>query len=183
MERHFLRGLCCSLQYAAVRTRPDLAAKVGQLQASVPRAKVKDLLETNRVLYEGKRHEVCLMIVPIPTSNVTFCAFSDASFSSATNLASRQGTLIFTTDGMLSRNEMSVVSPMAWSSRKIPRVVTSTLSAEAIALSATLDRLSYLRIVWEWLKNPGKNWAEPNEVLSNALHCNAVTDCKSVFDV
>ena len=54
MERHFLRGLCCSLQYAAVHTRPDLAAKVGQLQASIPRAKVKDLLETNRVLYEGK---------------------------------------------------------------------------------------------------------------------------------
>ena len=183
MEKYFLRGLCGSLQYAAVHTRPDLAAKVGQLQATIPRAKVKDLLEANRVLYEGKRHEVCLMIVPIHVSDVTFCAFSDASFSSATNLASRQGTLIFSTDGMLSKNEMSVVCPMAWSSRKIPRVVTSTLSAEAIALSTTLDRLSYIRIVWEWLKNPGINWAEPNEVLSNAPHCNAVTDCKSVFDV
>ena len=138
-DKHFLRGLHGSLQYAAVHTRPDLAAKVGQLQASISKPKAKDLLEANRVLYEGKRNEVCLLIAPIPTAKVTFCAFSDASFSTATNLAARQGTLTFTTDGELSRNQRSVVCPVAWSSKKIPRVVTSTLSAEAVALSATLD--------------------------------------------
>ena len=60
--------------------------------------------------------------------------------------------------------------------------MTSTLSAEAIALSHTLDRLSFIRICWEWLKDPSIDWANPEAVLDNAPRCNAVTDCKSVFD-
>ena len=57
-ERYSLRALCGSMQYAAVHTRPDLAAKVGQLQSCIPKGKVKDLLEANRVLYDGKKHHV-----------------------------------------------------------------------------------------------------------------------------
>ena len=146
VERQELRRVCGSLQYAAVHTRPDLAAKTGQLQSMVTKAKIKHLLEANRVLFEGKKHPVCLMIVPIPERQVAFCVFSDASFSMSRESSSRQGTLIFATDVKLSQNERTVVCPMAWSSKKIPRVVTSTLSAESMALSASLDRLGYIRI-------------------------------------
>ena len=182
-ERQQLRRLIGSIQYAAVHTRPDLAAKTGQLQSQVTKAKVKHLLEANRVLYEGKVHPVCLMLVPIPEAQVAFCVFSDASFSSSKDLTSRQGSLIFATDTRLAKNERAVVCPIAWSSRKIPRVVTSTLSAEAMALSSSLDRLGYIRICWEWLKDPSVNWADPSTVLSRAPTASAVTDCKSVFDI
>ena len=182
-ERYHLRALCGSIQYAAVHTRPDLAAKVGQLQSCIPRGKVKDLLEANRVLYEGKRHHVCIMVVPIRIEDLTFCAFSDASFATASNLQSRQGTLIFTTDKNLAENKRAVVCPVAWSSRKIPRVVTSTLSAEAVALSSTLDRLGFLRLFWEWVKDPSVDWTCPDKILKEAPRCNAVTDCKSVYDI
>ena len=182
-EKQHLRGLCGSLQFAAVHTRPDLAAKVGQLQSRIPRGQIKDLLEANKVLYEGKRHHVCLLVVPIAVHDVTFCAFSDASFSTAKDLSSRQGTLIFATEQRMSDNQRSVVCPIAWSSKKIPRVVTSTLSAEAMALSSTLDRLSFIRIFWEWIKDPSVDWANVEQVLSTAPKCTAVTDCKSVYDV
>ena len=66
--------------------------------------------------------------------------FSDASFSTSRDMSSRQGTLIFATDVKLSRNERTVVCPMAWSSKKIPRVVTSTLRAGSIALSSSLEQ-------------------------------------------
>ena len=112
-ERQCLRGLCGSLQFAAVHSRPDLCAKVGQLQASIPKGKVSDLLEGNRILYEGKQHPVCVLIVPIPLRDVTFCAFSDASFATAKNLSSRQGTLMFSTSSQLSQNQKAVVCPMA----------------------------------------------------------------------
>ena len=69
-------------------------------------------------------------------------------------MTSRQGSLIFPTDLGLAQNERTVVCPMAGSSRRIPRVVTSTLGAEAIALSGALDRLGYIGVCWEWLKNP-----------------------------
>ena len=123
------------------------------------------------------------MVVPIRIEDLTFCAFSDASFATASNLQSRQGTLIFTTDKNLAENKRAVVCPVAWSSRKIPRVVTSTLSAEAVALSSTLDRLGFLRLFWEWVKDPSVDWTCPDKILKEAPRCNAVTDCKSVYDI
>ena len=82
-EVHELRRLNGSLQYAAVHSRPDIAAKVGYLQSQVNKGRVKHLIEANRVLREAKSHSVSLMIVPIPEQHVTFCTFSDASFPSS----------------------------------------------------------------------------------------------------
>eukprot|EP00435_Cladocopium_sp_Y103_P052633 s419_g16.t1 len=178
-----LRRICGSLQFAAVHTRPDLAAKVGHLQSMVTKGKVQHLLEANRVLMEGKKNSLCLMVVPIPEQQVTFCSFSDAFFSTNKDSASRQGCLIFSTDLKLAQNERTVICPMAWSSKKIPRVVTSTLSAESISLSSALDRLGYIRVCWEWLKNPAVDWSDPSKILSSAPLASAVTDCKSVFDI
>ncbi|OLP76195.1 Copia protein [Symbiodinium microadriaticum] len=48
-EVHELRRLNGSLQYAAVHTRPDIAAKVGFLQSMVTKGRVKHLLEANKV--------------------------------------------------------------------------------------------------------------------------------------
>ena len=183
VERQQLRQICGSLQYAAVHTRPDICAKVGILSSKIGKAVIEDLLQANRVLYEAKTHTVSLTIVPIPEERLTFCAFSDASFATNKSETSRQGTLIVSTDCDLSRNKTAVVCPMAWSSKKIPRVVTSTLSAEAIALSSSLDRLGYLRVCWEWFKNPGIDWTDVSEVLNRAPLANLVTDCKSVYDV
>ena len=81
-EVQMLRQICGSLQYSAVHTRPDLAAKVGELQAAIPHGRIEHLISANRVLYEAKTKAVSLMIVPIKESDVTFCAFSDASFES-----------------------------------------------------------------------------------------------------
>ena len=47
-ETQMLRQICGSLQYAAVHTRPDLAAKVGELQAAIPKGRIDHLLNANR---------------------------------------------------------------------------------------------------------------------------------------
>eukprot|EP00435_Cladocopium_sp_Y103_P056318 s71_g19.t1 len=182
-ERQCLRQLCGSLQYAAVQMRPDICAKVGLLQSSIPRACIEDLLEANRVLLEAKANPVTIMIIPIPEKQVAFCGFSDASFETKKGVSSRQGTIIFTTDGNMAENQLSVICPIAWSSRKIPRVVRSTLSAEASALSSTLDRISWLRVMWAWLRDPGIDWTNPLEILQGSSLATIATDCKSVFDL
>jgi hypothetical protein len=183
LETQQLRQICGSLQYAAVHTRPDLSAKVGELQSAVASGKVEHLINANRVLYEAKANPVSLMIVPIPEHAVTFCAFSDASFETGKGRSTRQGTLIFSTDGKLEDNVKTVVCPVAWSSKKIPRVVRSTLSAEAIALGSTLDRLSWIRVFWEWMKNPAVDWSNPSDILREAPRSVVATDCKSVYDL
>lgn len=73
--------------------------------------------------------------------------------------------------------------PIAWSSRKTPRVVRSTLSAEAIALSGALDRLSWIRLMWEWTKDPGVNISNPEALLTHAPISVVATGCKSVYDL
>ena len=178
-----LRSLVGALQYAAVHTRPDLAAKVGELQSSVPRATVNDLLLANRVLYEAKANKVSLMAVPISPSQVSFCAFSDASFLSGKEKYAHQGGLIFATTPELLNNQKTIVAPVAWISKKIHRVTRSTLGAEAIALSGTMDRLLWIRLLWEWLNNPAVNWRSPEEALGRARKAALVTDCKSAYDL
>ena len=178
VEVQQLRQICGSLQYASVHTRPDLAAKVGELQTAVTKGKIEHLITANRVLYEAKSHSVSLMIVPIKEQQVTFCAFSDACFETGKGQSTR--TIIFSTDGGLEENVKTVVCPIAWSSKKIPRVVRSTLSAEAVALGSTLDRLSWIRVFWEWMKNPAIDWSEPSAVLRLAPRSVVATDCKSV---
>jgi len=98
-----------------------LSAKVGELQTSVPRAKIEDLVQANRVLHEAKVNKVSLMILPIDPSRVTFCAFSDASFMSNKSLQAHQGTIIFvTTPGPLG-NKKAIVALIAWTStRRFP---------------------------------------------------------------
>ena len=182
-ERARFRQLIGSLQYAAVHTRADISAKVGELQSAVNRAQVTHLLEANRVLYEAKTNPVSIMIVPIAENEVTFCAFSDASFASSTKLSAHQGSMIFATHSSILENQTAVVCPMAWSSKRIPRVVRSTLGAEAFALSNSVDRLSWIRILWAWLKDAEVKWQEPENLLQKEPTAAAVTDCKSVYDL
>jgi hypothetical protein len=164
-----------SLQYATVHTRPDLAAKVGQLQSKVPIATVETLLEANKVLKEALETSTTSIMFPsVDLKTLTFCGFSDASFASNTRDNSYQGSLILSTSTSLVLNQQTFIAPLAWSSKKIQRVVRSTLSAEACAMSKNLDRLSWIRDV---------NWRIPKEVLRSAPAAVAVTDCKSMFDL
>ena len=160
-----------------------MAAKVGMLQSVVPKAKILHLIEANRLLHEAKSHHVSLMTVPIPEQHVAFCTFSDASFASTKDSNSYQGTLVVATDWRMLANERAVIVPMAWSSRKIARVVRSTLSAEVVSLCNSVDRMSWLRLFWEWMKDPSVDISQPDEVLKGAPQAALVTDCKSAYDI
>ena len=196
-EKRQLRAIIGSLQYAAVHTRPDIASALSMLQSAVPKATISTLIEANRILHEAKRHhDTSIVIQPIPLQDVRFLAFSDASFASAKNPDSHAGSIILATHKDLDQNRPCSVSPLTWSSRKIQKVVTSTLSAEAVALNSTLDQLSWLRLYWGWLLNDQVRWKHPKEALdqlpkshtiataSDSLTPSvAATDCKSLFDL
>ena len=182
-ERRSLRSLVGALQYAAVHTRPDLSAKIGEIQAVVTKATVGDLILGNKVLHEAKTHPVSLMVLPIQPDHVTLCAFSDASFLSGKNSNAHQGTLIFVTSPEILANQKAVVAPIAWTSKKVARVVRSTLSAEAAALSNTVDRLLWIRMLWAWISNPDCEWSSPEKVLTEQNKAAVVTDCRSMYDI
>ena len=183
VERTELRRIIGALQYASVHSRPDISAKVGELQSAVTKARVKDLLLANKVLQEAKENPMTLMVLPVDPTMVTFCAFSDASFASTKENAAHQGSLIFVTTPELLDNKRAVVAPIAWSSKRVPRVVRSTLGAESAALSYAVDRLMWLRLLWAWLMNPDCDWKHPEKFLPGQNQAGLVTDCKSAYDL
>ena len=136
-ERGSLRGLVGSLQYAAVNTRPDLSSRLSSLQSAINHATVDTLLEANRLLHEAKKHhDVTITIRPIPYKDFRFMAFSDASFPSHKKPESHPGAIIVGTHHEISNNIQCPISPVSWGSKKIQKVVTSTLAAETTSLAS-----------------------------------------------
>ena len=75
------------------------------------------------------------------------------------------------------------MAPVAWYSKKIPRVVRSTLGAEAAALSNSADRLLWIRVLWATLLRPDCDWKNPEKLLLEENSGALVTDCKSAYDL
>ena len=183
-ERQALRGLIGSVQYAATNTRPDLSAKLSLLQAKINSATVKDLGDANRLLQEAKIHKhTKITIKSIPLHDVRFVSFSDASFANRANSQSQKGCLILASSKHIGEWQASEISPLLWYSRKIARVVGSTLASETYALSGSVDLLSWLRIHWSWLLKPSEEWKNPEKYLAQSPEAYAVVDCKSLYDL
>ena len=194
-ERHLLRGLIGSLQYAAVHTRPDLSSALSQLQSQINNATITTLIMANKTLHTAKKHhDVTIKIKPIAPEDLRFIAFSDASFASKAKPESYAGMIVLATHKDIAQNKSCVISPLSWGTKKIQRVVTSTLSAETSALSTTLDQLTWMRVYWAGLLNPAIPWQKPETIhtLPKAvtvptikIDANdlAITDCKSLYDL
>eukprot|EP00435_Cladocopium_sp_Y103_P019613 s385_g4.t1 len=183
-ERQSLRALVGSIQYAATNTRPDLSAKLSLLQAKITTATVKDLLEGNRLLHEAKSHKhTKITFKSIPLHDLRFVSFSNASFANRANAQSQKGCLILAASKCIGESQASDVSPLLWYSKKIARVVSSTLASEAYALSGAVDLLSWIRIHWSWICCPNNEWKNPEQSLAKGPEAYAVVDCKSLYDL
>ena len=183
-ELQDLRGLIGSLQYAATNTRPDLSCRLSLLQAKVTCATVSDLLHGNRLLNDAKRcSDTEIRIKALPPQRVRFISFSDAAFATREKAHSQKGCLILTTTDDIDQLKSAPVSPVIWYSKKINRVVASTLASETYALSGALDLLSWTRIHWAWILNPDLEWKVPETALKGLPAAFAVVDCKSLFDL
>lgn len=64
-----LRGVIGSLQFAVTHTRPDMAAKLGEVQVQISKAVLREAQETS---------DVHLCFHSIPTDQLTHVSFGDA---------------------------------------------------------------------------------------------------------
>ena len=94
-----------------------------------------------------------------------------------------QGPIICATSTELDQNRQAPLSPLTWSSKKISRVVRSTLSAEAFSMSQSVDRLSWARLLWGCLVINEFNWRNPSQGFKQMNQAIITTDCRSLFDL
>lgn len=183
-ELQDLRGLIGSLQYAATNTRPDISCRLSLIQARITCATVQDLLQGNKLLHDAKRFaDTSIRIQSLKPHEVRFLSYSDAAFATREKANSQKGCLIMATTEGVDQEKSSLVSPLVWFSKKINRVVASTLASETYALSGALDLLSWTRMHWAWILNPSIPWRDMENTLKSLPPAFAVVDCKSLFDL
>jgi hypothetical protein len=128
-EKDEFRALIGQLNWVSTQTRPDIAFEVCQLSSILESPKVDDLLRANKVVKKIKSEDVSLSYRKL--TNIGECSiecYSDASFGNLTDGGSQGGYIVFIVDDIGRR------CPVTWQSRRIRRVVKSTLAAETLAL-------------------------------------------------
>ena len=148
------------------------------------RPSVQTMLEANKVLREAQDFKsMTVTFQSISTSQLTYVSFGDASFASSKNLNSHQGVVVAATTCELQKNAEAPLTPLVWISKRIARVVRSTLSAEAYAMSKSVDTLGWIRAMWACINLPDFDWSQPRESFHRLHPALIVTDCKSLFDL
>ena len=162
-EKKQYRGLVGQLQWIATHTRPDIAFDTCELSVSFSKATISDLVKLNKLVDRVKREPLSLFFPRLHNlSEGTLECYTDAAFANLPNGGSQGAFIIFITD----RNGKRC--PIHWQTRKLKRVVKSTIAAETMALLEGAEASIYIAAI---LKQ-----------LGCAVRINCVTDNKSLYD-
>ena len=166
-EKTMMRQLIGQLNWLATQTRPDLLYECCYFMSLVNKATVADIIQLNKVVRKAKKEEIVLRIPNIGRlEDAKIICYSDASFGTLNDGGSQGGYVIF-----LSNSDSSVVIPIAWQSRRVRRVVKSTLAAETLALVDAAETSFWICCILQDLIR---------SVTTIPIDCR--TDCQSLVD-
>ena len=130
---------------------------MSMLAGNVTNATTTTLQEANKVLrYAKENNDVGLEYRPLSASkdNITFIAFSNASFACRSDLSSQGGYLVAMVDKTVAKGEQGHYNVLDWRSWKLARVSRSTLAAESQAASEAADSLLFTTTFWNLIWRP-----------------------------
>lgn len=129
-EHANFRTLVGQLSWISTHTRPDIAFETCELGSASKSATITDLIKLNKLVERIKSKSVNLYFPKTGTpKNCIIKCFTDASFRNLAQEGSQAGFIIF-----IDHEEEQKRCPIHWQSKKIDRVVDSTLAAETHAL-------------------------------------------------
>ena len=139
IEKNEYRALVGQLNWLAANTRPDIAYDICELSVATKKATVGDLLKLNKVVDRVVKDSVKLHFPAMQELQSCYIeCYTDAAFGNLPDSGSQGGTIIFLKDSAGQR------CPLFWQSKKLRRVVRSTLAAEASALAEGAERAIYI---------------------------------------
>ena len=128
-EKKAYRALVGQLNWVATHTRPDVAFETCILSISFYESTIADLIRLNKLVERVKREKMNLFFPRL--QNFKTCSlecYTDAAHKNLPNGKSQGGLIIFLQD------EIGNKCPIFWRSKKLERVVKSSLAAETQAL-------------------------------------------------
>ena len=131
-ERKSLRSVVGQLNWLATQTRPDLSFSVSELGSNFKEATVKHLVKANKLVKRAKINACSLFFLKLDLTNLKVRCYADASFGKLRDGGSQGGMFV----ELFSNNR---TAPIAWQSKRISRVVNSTMAAETLAMVKALD--------------------------------------------
>ena len=140
-EKRLLRGIVGQLNWIAFQTRPDVAFDACNTAVSLKDATIKDIKSANKSIKKAKSSDINIQFNNVGNlEHAKIVCYTDASFRNLKGESSQGGHIIF-----IKSNKN--FSPVTWQSKKIKRVVKSTLAAEALALDDAADCCFYLKTI------------------------------------
>ena len=121
-----------------------------------------------------------IIIRNIPVEHLRFMGVHDAAHAKLEGGALQQGHLILAVHASIT-NCRVLVSVLSWQSKKIKRVVRSSLAAETCSVSTCQEHLDWMRTMWEQMTR-GEFVLENYEQFLTVGPSILVTDCKSLYD-
>ena len=138
-----LRSLIGKLNWALNVSRPDIGYETRYISTILNNPQVKYIHRANKIIKQLKGEHLAIKFPAFKNPDeLSLIVFSDASYGNLPNGSSQAAYIIFLTD----KNFIS--SPLCWNSFKLKRVVSSTLSAETLALSEALDHAHLLSHIY-----------------------------------
>ena len=184
-ETSMLRGLIGGLQWPATQTAPYLQCAVSQLAGEISTATINTIEHGHKVLRMAKSNsDTGLQYHDLGGDplQVTFLAYSDASFASRKDLSSQGGYLISMVHHSVCSGETGHYNLVDWRSWKWPRIARSSLAAESQACSECADALMFACVFWKLLWIPEIPLDDVDTPVLAHPPC-LVIDAKALYDL
>lgn len=138
LEVTCLKQLSGQLNYVTTQSRPDLAFVNCMIGNGINKATVRDVFYANRALRRFRDHEISLFFLRLNLQTCSLVGFCDASFANLPDSGSQGAFIIFLVDSN------GLYCPLAWQSRRIRRVVHSTIAAECLSAVEVAETCTFL---------------------------------------
>ena len=179
-----LKQFCGQINWLSTQGRPDISFDCCYIANSLKSGDRKVFAAANKIVKKVKNQDVTLAFYSdFDVSSCSVVSFCDASFANLPNAGSQGGYISLLVD------KNGVNCPLTWQSRKVKRVVKSTLAAECLAAVACAEMTIYLaRLIEDILKIPGNSVETyvfcDNKNLVNAVHSSTnLEDKRLIIDV
>lgn len=155
-EKDQLRSKIGQILWVARQSRPDVIFDASNLTSNIKNATVQTIHEANRIVCKLKSKKVILNFQHLGRdSALKMIVFSDASFGNLSDGGTQGGHLITL------MGENGKFSPLSWQSKKVKRIVRSTLAGETLAMSDGIDNSIFLSTLFSELTTGDAEHALP----------------------